>query len=1315
MKKFRLTRCVVAQLPLCVLSPYALAHADWETRLSSENASSCLKLRDLRVSLNLDDRSWWCLAFDGAGSKKQQGRQSQKHDSPVRMEVDSMTTTPVRSPTISDTQILPKSVLKVKKEPLKDPQKASSDSSQVFASRLMNMSDVHLEQGVRGQKVEPQSTACLSEQVVRGQKVEFQSTATRPSIGNQPGRAQHGVQSAGRLQFLVRGLTDQMCETSENSLGKALGVQDSELEFHECGEVESHQTEYFYIGDVETELVWIGDDGEDVPLPGFEEGQDLLDEAERQDEEDGQDLDPIEDEQGPDLSEIDLFHHLSRGHTPYLPSCQACVRSAGRLPARRLKSRRNRNAVASDFCFLGQVKWLVLLVVQTGMILSMQMHPTNYVANIRQLNRLFKEAGLTGKQMELVSDSEAALQSLFRNAVKAEGCPVTGLSSFPTARGRSQQNGLAERAVQTFKQLIGSNIFSLEQQLGIRIPLESELLRHLGPYVYRSYNIHHIKEGSETTPLEKLRGVKRKKPKTLPFGSLVLGKGAPSAEIRELEHLSPAIYLGPINSTGGGFFGILAGAGRIGVEDPDKVRVFNAGRVVTPCSWPVEDIQRLCIKAKGSPALAGPPPVVNPDGNEGIDEPYVADDMKGPPSSLIVPASGPPKRWVEEYGPTAGCSACERIKNTGRSHARGHSSSCKRRYLEYLEKQNLAEKKRQTMPPPSAPAAPSTGPEGSGSTAAPPPPGSPSGGRSPAPMEIEPDPVNMPPESDGMDIGQLLDCILEQMFAEENHFLRRIPKAVGSGGETIWVQIHCLGKELWQAISTREPCENTGSILDVKQLETAIRREFSQFEALQLGAWKTESEAQKHAHMSGNKVLTSRWVHVQKTPELTRSRVVAKDFRSTGLSSLRENLYSPTPNLESLRTALSWYGWSIHTIDISTAFLFANLLPAEQQCIALPTGTVDVHGQRVHLLLKRALYGLRRAPLAWHRELKNHLLSLGAEETSEATILRVSRDTGMILVICYVDDCVLLGESKGCLEVIQWLSEKYQVKLTGSILKGEPGRLEYLGRVIEREVSGGPLLIGLPPSYYDSIVEAAELDVVKPLASPPKLVKYLEGGDSELTEVEKKRFRSTLGRLAWFALTAPPLAFQVSFVSCYQSNPTKNGWEALKDVLRYAKNFKGCSQYIGQSDWGQSVEQVSVVVDASWSTRSVMGGLCFVGGTMVKCFSRRIQTVCLSSCEAELHALVEGAHESLAIALMTETFQKGLPSCDALGLHKSVEGTFAVEMHSDSEAAIAVGNMSGLLRKVRHVELRALRLQQLVESGRLRLNFVRAMRIQQIF
>ena len=481
LKKFRLTRCVVAQLPLNVLSPYALSHAGWETRLSFEKGSSCLKLRDLHVSLNLDDRSWWCVAFEGGNNRKQQNRQKARQDAPTHMEVDTIAVSPTRPTGCPDPQSVLKPILKTRKEPVKASVEVSKaprtpeGPSQVLAT--VNLS----REGVSGEKGEHESRACASvgcltkgvigqqgqhesreaaspvvlfkKKGIGGEEVEPQSSA-RTSIGsafvsaNGRERVPQEARYVGRLNFLVRGLTDEMVETTCHSLLEASGWKEQELEasgeeeYCECEE--TYPIEYYYIGDVETEHFWIGDD-EDMPLPRFEEGQELLEEDERQDSEEGPGLEPVEDEQEPDLNEVDLFHYLSRGHTPYLSSCQACVTSAGRLPARRLKSRRNRNAVASEFCFLGQVKWLVLLVVQTGMILSMQMHPTNYDANIRQLNRLLKEAGLTGKQMELVSDSEAALQSLFRNAVKAEGSPVTGLSSFPTAPGRSQQNGLAER------------------------------------------------------------------------------------------------------------------------------------------------------------------------------------------------------------------------------------------------------------------------------------------------------------------------------------------------------------------------------------------------------------------------------------------------------------------------------------------------------------------------------------------------------------------------------------------------------------------------------------------------------------------------------------------------------------------------------------------------------------------------------------------------------------------------------------------------------------------------------------------------------
>lgn len=94
-----------------------------------------------------------------------------------------------------------------------------------------------------------------------------------------------------------------------------------------------------------------------------------------------------------------------------------------------------------------------------------------------------------------------------------------------------------------------------------------------------------------------------------------------------------------------------------------------------------------------------------------------------------------------------------------------------------------------------------------------------------------------------------------------------------------------------------------------------------------------------------------------------------------------------------------------------------------------------------------------------------------------------------------------------------------------------------LGRVISRDTPDGPLALGLPESYFDSI---ENLDVsVKATDTPPKLAKYVD------------------------------------------EEP----------------------------------------VYASWSSRSSAGGAVFFAGSLVKIYSRRIQTICLFSAETEVHAL----------------------------------------------------------------------------------------------
>ena len=105
-------------------------------------------------------------------------------------------------------------------------------------------------------------------------------------------------------------------------------------------------------------------------------------------------------------------------------------------------------------------------------------------------------------------------------------------------------------------------------------------------------------------------------------------------------------------------------------------------------------------------------------------------------------------------------------------------------------------------------------------------------------------------------------------------------------------------------------------------------------------------------------------------------------------------------------------GWAFYTIDVSTAFLYASL-GGDVQLVALPTSMSLADHSRGYLDLQKALYGLRKAPLYWYRELRKTLLSLGLTETSEATVFRYAADADDLkaIVLVYVDDCLVAGKT----------------------------------------------------------------------------------------------------------------------------------------------------------------------------------------------------------------------------------------------------------------------------------------------------------------
>ena len=122
---------------------------------------------------------------------------------------------------------------------------------------------------------------------------------------------------------------------------------------------------------------------------------------------------------------------------------------------------------------------------------------------------------------------------------------------------------------------------------------------------------------------------------------------------------------------------------------------------------------------------------------------------------------------------------------------------------------------------------------------------------------------------------------------------------------------------------------------------------------------------------------------------------------------------------------------------------------------------------------------------------------------------------------------------------------------------------------------------------------------------------------------------------------------------------------------------------------GAQTAMIDVYVDSDWAgdrqqRKSTSGGLVIVGGIVVKSWSRTQRGRSLSSAKAEYYAIVTGAAEALAVQALAEE----------LGWKMSVR------VHTDSSAAKAVASRRGL-GKLRHIELKYLWVQELVQEPRI--------------
>ena len=195
---------------------------------------------------------------------------------------------------------------------------------------------------------------------------------------------------------------------------------------------------------------------------------------------------------------------------------------------------------------------------------------------------------------------------------------------------------------------------------------------------------------------------------------------------------------------------------------------------------------------------------------------------------------------------------------------------------------------------------------------------------------------------------------------------------------------------------------------------------------------------------------------------------------------------------------------------------------------------------------RKALYGLKQAPKAWFDKLRTSLLNWGfMNSISDTSLFYSHKDGKMLLLLVYVDDILIIGESFADVQqVIKDLNLEFALKT-----------LSFVNYFLEFKVTRISSGLHLSQSKYAAdLLHKTNMSTTKSNPTPMSLGNKLSLNDSD-TFSYPSLYRSTIGALQYLTMTQPDLAFSVNKLSQFLHAPTVAHWRACKRILRYVRGI----------------------------------------------------------------------------------------------------------------------------------------------------------------
>ncbi|KAD4586033.1 hypothetical protein E3N88_23634 [Mikania micrantha] len=487
----------------------------------------------------------------------------------------------------------------------------------------------------------------------------------------------------------------------------------------------------------------------------------------------------------------------------------------------------------------------------------------------------------------------------------------------------------------------------------------------------------------------------------------------------------------------------------------------------------------------------------------------------------------------------------------------------------------------------------------------------------------------------------------------------------------------CLKKEL---PSSSTPVDEIDHDEDQEQLEAEELRESPKHIVMQ-SPLRKDLNGKRQSRMKilqnhtwelvdlppGCKPLGYRWIFKRKMKadgsiDKYKARLVIKGFRQKeGVDYF--DTYSPVTRITSIRLVLAiaaLRNLEVHQMDVKTAFLNGDL--EEEIYMEQPEG-FSAPGQEGKVCkLVKSLYGLKQAPKQWHQKFDQVMLNNGFKinECDKGVYVKNTM-RGYVILCLYVDDMLIVeSDDKMIKSTKDMLKARFDMKdmgLADVILGIKINRTQY-GLVLSQS------------HYVDKILEKFNEGDTSVAQTPVDTTQHLSKNRGEgVAQLEYSRIIGSLMYL--MTCTRPDLAYAVSRLSRYTSNPSSEHWKGMTRLLRYLRYTRNYGLHYGRDP-------------------------AVIGGYTIAWKSSKQTLIARSTMESEFIAFDKAGEEAEWLRQFVE---------DVPGWPKPMS---AICIHCDCQSAIGRAQSAMYNGKSRHIRRRHNTIRQLLSMGVISIDYVRS-------